>query len=207
MYIAERASPCPFPARILMRAYGHLKNYPEEAVKRNKKNLFCKKRSHDKLITFSHLPESTAGIGTLLPVVVRPCAGCRGIIGPVPPPLWIRVLLYSIVVNLYHSHWAVSIGNLHEIRSLIELATCPTHFDQEIWFCLSQQHEAISFKIASCLQTHISYAGSGAGFGLLLDGVGASGAGLLGLGGAGGVPLPLSSFGNSSPFHTFSKSS
>jgi hypothetical protein len=31
---------------------------------RETKNLFCKKRSHDRLITFSHLPESTAGIGT-----------------------------------------------------------------------------------------------------------------------------------------------
>src|SRR3972149_3894516 len=39
----------------------------------------------------SHLPECTAGVGTW--VIQRP--GCRGIIGPVPPPLWIRVLLFS----------------------------------------------------------------------------------------------------------------
>ena len=28
-------------------------------------------------------------------------AGCRGIIGPVPPPLWIRAYLYSIVGRFY----------------------------------------------------------------------------------------------------------
>jgi len=40
----------------------------------------------------SHLPVITAGVGTL-------DSGCRGFIGPVPPPLWIRVrLLYSVVV-------------------------------------------------------------------------------------------------------------
>jgi len=45
--------------------------------------------------------KTSAGIGT----VIRECplSGCRGFTGPVPPPLWIRVLCYSIVcVNSYH---------------------------------------------------------------------------------------------------------
>ena len=57
----------------------------------------------------SHLSEHAAGIGTL---VVKPVVGlvveliveavktalnpgCRGFIGPVPPPLWIRVVLFD----------------------------------------------------------------------------------------------------------------
>ena len=60
--------------RVLRGALSSLTNcaYPEEAGEEKQKNLFQKKRSHDRPITFSHLPELTAGIGTLRSVAVRP---------------------------------------------------------------------------------------------------------------------------------------
>jgi len=38
----------------------------------------------------------TAGIGTMLQL---PAPGCRGFIGPVPPPLWIEVPLWGYLVD------------------------------------------------------------------------------------------------------------
>ena len=203
-----------------MRAYG-FEELSRGGRRRGTKNLFCKKRSHDKPITFSHLPESTAGIGTLS--CDRLSRHHRA--GP-SASLDKSVALFSCWVSLYHSRAAVSIGNLHEIASRGKLATCPTTTVRlrnrvspcltcnSIWqgetrFLLATTKRGDLFQdrlIESTLR-NLYYAGSGAGFGLLLDGVGASGAGLLGLGGTGGVPLGLSSFGSSSPFHTFSKSS
>ena len=107
------------------------------------------------------------------------------------------VALFSCRSSLYHRRRAVSIGNLHETGCVSRLATCPT----------PQRGDLERDRLAVHHGSNFVHAGSGAGFGLLPAGVGASGAGLLGFDAAGGVPLGLSSFGSSSPFHTFSNSS
>jgi len=52
----------------------------------------------------SHLPENTsAGVGTLKAIrlinQLFSLAGCRGFIGPVPPPLWIRAPLGAVKLS------------------------------------------------------------------------------------------------------------
>lgn len=47
----------------------------------------------------AHLPVAAAGFGTVL-TAQRAAGGCRGFVGPVPPPLWISVS-YAIVRQSY----------------------------------------------------------------------------------------------------------
>ena len=80
-------------------------------------------------------------------------AGCRGIIGPVPPPLWIRVLLYSIVVSLYHSqsghvNWQ-SARNSASLSSFVANAISTLH----------KQNEAICYQIALSVQCQLQLRG------------------------------------------------
>ncbi len=55
-------------------------------------------------MTSSHLPElvcRTWHPGALRGIVAVPMPGCRGFIGPVPPPLWIRAMLFKCAQMIY----------------------------------------------------------------------------------------------------------